>query len=225
MKLVIAIIKPFKLEEVRDALLGIGVHGMTVSEVKGYGRQKGHTEIYRGAEYAVNFLPKVRIEVVVPGHGNRPGGGGDQHGREDRTDRRRQDLCRPRSIALCASVPARPTPTRSNQQNFIPGETKMRGASFVRGLVAAGAIHGADRRAGAGANRRQNRSRRYGVDDRRHGARSDDVAPRLGAVLRRHGAQEERARHHGADALPWSRCARCCGPPSAIRSPSPATAP
>ena len=66
MKLVIAIIKPFKLEEVRDALLGIGVHGMTVSEVKGYGRQKGHTEIYRGAEYAVNFLPKVRIEVVVP---------------------------------------------------------------------------------------------------------------------------------------------------------------
>jgi nitrogen regulatory protein P-II 2 len=66
MKLIIAIIKPFKLEEVRDALLGIGVHGMTVSEVKGYGRQKGHTEIYRGAEYAVNFLPKVRLEVAVP---------------------------------------------------------------------------------------------------------------------------------------------------------------
>ncbi|HTZ03303.1 MAG TPA: P-II family nitrogen regulator [Xanthobacteraceae bacterium] len=66
MKLVIAIVKPFKLEEVRDALLAIGIHGMTVSEVKGYGRQKGHTEIYRGAEYAVNFLPKVRIEVAVP---------------------------------------------------------------------------------------------------------------------------------------------------------------
>jgi nitrogen regulatory protein P-II 2 len=65
MKLVTAIIKPFKLEEVRDALLGIGVQGMTVSEVKGYGRQKGHTEIYRGAEYAVNFLPKIRIEVAV----------------------------------------------------------------------------------------------------------------------------------------------------------------
>ena len=65
MKLVIAIIKPFKLEEVRDALLAIGVHGMTVTEVKGYGRQKGHTEIYRGAEYAVNFLPKIRIEVAV----------------------------------------------------------------------------------------------------------------------------------------------------------------
>jgi nitrogen regulatory protein P-II 2 len=66
MKLVIAIIKPFRLEEVRDALLGIGVQGMTVTEVKGYGRQKGHTEIYRGAEYAANFLPKVRIEIAVP---------------------------------------------------------------------------------------------------------------------------------------------------------------
>ena len=65
MKLVIAIIKPFKLEDVRDALLAVGVHGMTVTEVKGYGRQKGHTEIYRGAEYAVNFLPKIRIEVAV----------------------------------------------------------------------------------------------------------------------------------------------------------------
>src|SRR5262249_14227760 len=65
MKHVIAIIKPFKLEEVRDALTAIGVHGMTVTEVKGYGRQKGHMEIYRGAEYAVNFLPKVRLEVAV----------------------------------------------------------------------------------------------------------------------------------------------------------------
>jgi nitrogen regulatory protein P-II 2 len=65
MKLVTAIIKPFKLEEVRDALLAIGVHGMTITEVKGYGRQKGHTEIYRNAEYAVNFLPKIRIEVAI----------------------------------------------------------------------------------------------------------------------------------------------------------------
>ncbi|MBV9115493.1 MAG: P-II family nitrogen regulator, partial [Hyphomicrobiales bacterium] len=65
MKIVMAIIKPFKLEEVRDALTGIGVHGLTVTEVKGYGRQKGHTEIYRGAEYAVSFLPKVKIEVAV----------------------------------------------------------------------------------------------------------------------------------------------------------------
>jgi nitrogen regulatory protein P-II 2 len=65
MKLVIAVIKPFKLDEVRDALTRLGIHGMTVTEVKGYGRQKGHTEIYRGAEYAVNFLPKLRIEVAV----------------------------------------------------------------------------------------------------------------------------------------------------------------
>ena len=65
MKLVVAVIKPFKLDEVRQALTGIGVHGMTVTEVKGYGRQKGHTEIYRGAEYVVNFLPKLRIEVAV----------------------------------------------------------------------------------------------------------------------------------------------------------------
>jgi len=65
MKLVIAIIKPFKLDEVRDALTTVGVHGLTVTEVKGYGRQKGHTEIYRGAEYAVSFLPKLKIEVAV----------------------------------------------------------------------------------------------------------------------------------------------------------------
>jgi len=65
MKLVIAVIKPFKLDEVRDALTRLGIHGMTVTEVKGYGRQKGHTEIYRGAEYAVSFLPKLRVEVAV----------------------------------------------------------------------------------------------------------------------------------------------------------------
>jgi nitrogen regulatory protein P-II 2 len=65
MKIVMAIIKPYKLEEVRDALTAIGVHGLTVTEVKGYGRQKGHTEIYRGAEYAVSFLPKLKIEVAI----------------------------------------------------------------------------------------------------------------------------------------------------------------
>jgi len=65
MKIVMAVIKPFKLDEVREALTVVGVHGLTVTEVKGYGRQKGHTEIYRGTEYAVNFLPKVKIEVAV----------------------------------------------------------------------------------------------------------------------------------------------------------------
>jgi nitrogen regulatory protein P-II 2 len=66
MKVVVAIIKPFKLDEVRDALTKVGVQGLTVTEVKGYGRQKGHTEIYRGAEYAVSFLPKIKIEIACP---------------------------------------------------------------------------------------------------------------------------------------------------------------
>ena len=65
MKLIMAIIKPFKLDEVREALTAVGVEGLTVSEVKGYGRQKGHTEIYRGAEYSISFLPKTKIEIVV----------------------------------------------------------------------------------------------------------------------------------------------------------------
>ena len=66
MKIVMAIIKPFKLDEVREALTGVGIQGLTVTEVKGYGRQKGHTEIYRGTEYAVSFLPKLKIEIAVP---------------------------------------------------------------------------------------------------------------------------------------------------------------
>jgi nitrogen regulatory protein PII len=68
MKLIIAIIKPFKLEEVKDALTAVGVEGMTVSEAKGFGRQKGHTEIYRGNEYTVDFLPKVRLEIAIADH-------------------------------------------------------------------------------------------------------------------------------------------------------------
>lgn len=66
MKLITAIIKPFKLDEVREALAEVGVSGLTVTEVKGFGRQKGHTELYRGAEYVVDFLPKIRVEVVLP---------------------------------------------------------------------------------------------------------------------------------------------------------------
>lgn len=65
MKLIMAVVRPHKLEAVREALTGLGIHGLTASEVKGYGRQKGHTEIYRGAEYAINFVPKVRIEIAV----------------------------------------------------------------------------------------------------------------------------------------------------------------
>jgi len=65
MKLITAIVKPFKLDDIREALSDIGIHGMTVTEVKGFGRQKGHTELYRGAEYVVDFLPKVKIEIAV----------------------------------------------------------------------------------------------------------------------------------------------------------------
>lgn len=68
MKKIEAVIKPFKLDDVREALLELGVSGLTVTEVKGFGRQKGHTELYRGAEYVVDFLPKIKIEVVVPDH-------------------------------------------------------------------------------------------------------------------------------------------------------------
>ena len=87
MKIVMAVIKPFKLDEVRDALTAVGVHGLTVTEVKGYGRQKGHTEIYRGTEYAVNFLPKVKIEVAVDSISSRQGRRGNHRCGQDRPDR------------------------------------------------------------------------------------------------------------------------------------------
>ena len=95
MKLVIAIIKPFKLDEVREALTEIGVAGMTVTEVKGFGRQKGQTEIYRGAEYSTNMVPKIKIEIVCADRSRRPRGRGDPGLGQHRRDRRRQDL-RPR---------------------------------------------------------------------------------------------------------------------------------
>ena len=92
MKLVIAVIKPFKLDEVREALTRVGIHGMTVAEVKGYGRQKGHTEIYRGAEYAVNFLPKLRLEVAVASEQLDQVMDATRRCRPHRTNRRRQNF-------------------------------------------------------------------------------------------------------------------------------------
>ena len=92
MKIVMAIIKPFKLDEVRDALTKIGVQGLTVTEVKGYGRQKGHTEIYRGAEYAVSFLPKIKLEIAVPSNVVDKVIETITTFGKNRTDRRRQDL-------------------------------------------------------------------------------------------------------------------------------------
>ena len=92
MKKIEAIIKPFKLDEVREALSEVGVTGLTVTEVKGFGRQKGHTELYRGAEYVVDFLPKVKVEVIVAGRHGRARHRGHRQGRAHRQDRRRQDL-------------------------------------------------------------------------------------------------------------------------------------
>ena len=112
MKLITAVIKPFKLEEVRSALTDLGFQGMTVTEVKGYGRQKGHTEIYRGAEYAVSFLPKIKIEVVVPSGQVDKALDAISARREDRPDRRRQDLRLVDRALPSASAPARPTTTR-----------------------------------------------------------------------------------------------------------------
>jgi nitrogen regulatory protein P-II 1 len=92
MKQITAIVKPFKLEDVREALAECGVSGLTVTEVKGFGRQKGHTELYRGAEYVVDFLPKVKVEVVVKDDDVERCVDGDRQGRTHRQDRRRQDL-------------------------------------------------------------------------------------------------------------------------------------
>ena len=94
MKKVEAIIKPFKLDEVKQALSEVGVAGLTATEVKGFGRQKGHTELYRGAEYVVDFLPKVKVEVSSP-TSSWAGGGGHRARRQDRPHRRREDLRRP----------------------------------------------------------------------------------------------------------------------------------
>ena len=91
MKKIEAIIKPFKLDEVKEALQEAGIQGMTVLEAKGFGRQKGHTELYRGAEYVVDFLPKVKIEVVVT-EDNLVRGRGDPQRGADRPDRRWQDI-------------------------------------------------------------------------------------------------------------------------------------
>ena len=87
MKLVTAIVKPFKLDEVKDALKDVGVQGMTVTESRGFGRQRGHTEVYRGAEYQIDFVPKVQIEILVGREPRRRGGRGDRRRSTHRNDR------------------------------------------------------------------------------------------------------------------------------------------
>ena len=115
MKMVTAIVKPFKLDEVREALSAIGVQGVTVTEVKGFGRQKGHTELYRGAEYVVDFLPKVKIEPA-------------------RSATARSSC--PRSSRCCASAPARPARTHSeaNQEERNPNEDPVSMGAAGRGV-------------------------------------------------------------------------------------------
>ena len=137
MKIVMAVIKPFKLDEVRDALTAIGVHGMTVTEVKGYGRQKGHTEIYRGTEYAVSFLPKLKVEVavasdqvdkVIEPSPPRP--------RPARSATARSSYST--SIRRCASAPAKPTPPRSDPHSNLGQESNhvVQDSVAGRGLTA-----------------------------------------------------------------------------------------
>ena len=111
MKKIEAIIKPFKLDEVKEALHEVGVSGITVTEAKGFGRQKGHTELYRGAEYVVDFLPKVKLEVVVEDGLAERVVEAIAERRADRAHRRRQDLRHRRSRPRCASAPARGTTT------------------------------------------------------------------------------------------------------------------
>ncbi len=95
MKLVVAVLKPFKLDDVKEALKNIGVQGMTLTEAQGFGRQRGHTEVYRGAEYEVDFVPKIRVEVAGRRRPGRRGGGRHRQLGGHRQDRRRQGVGRP----------------------------------------------------------------------------------------------------------------------------------
>ena len=115
MKKIEAIIKPFKLDEVKEALQEAGIQGITVLEAKGFGRQKGHTELYRGAEYVVDFLPKVKIEVVVSDENLGRGGRGDPRARPRPAASAMARYLYRRSTRPSASAPARPARTRSER--------------------------------------------------------------------------------------------------------------
>ena len=113
MKMVEAIVKPFKLDEVKEALTKAGIQGMTVEEVKGFGRQKGHTELYRGAEYSVDFLPKVKIQILVPDDKAAKVVEVITDSAQDGKDRRRKDLCHRQSRKSYASAPGKKGRMRS----------------------------------------------------------------------------------------------------------------
>ena len=222
MKLVVAIIKPFKLDEVRQALTAIGVHGMTVTEVKGYGRQKGHTEIYRGAEYVVNFLPKLRIEIAVDSSlAEQAVSVITQHARTG-PDRRRQDLRdadRPRAahphrrdrqrraLSFIKSVAGNEAGARHKstpRNDDTPGNDDGGTSSSCSDVSCADHCCNAVRAGHAGlragfCDQSRHQRRRHRLDDRRHRAGADDDDPGTRAVLLRHGAQEERAGDDGAE--------------------------
>ena len=113
-KLIVGIIKPFKVDDVKEVVKELGVQGLTVSEVQGFGRQRGHTEVYRGAEYTVDFVPKVRVEIVVDDADVDRVVAAAHRDRAHRQDRRRQGLGRRRSRPSTASAPASRAPTPSD---------------------------------------------------------------------------------------------------------------
>ena len=127
MKLVTAVIKPFKLEEVKSALEAYGIHGLTVSEASGYGRQKGHTEVYRGAEYTVDLVPKIRVEVLVDCRRRRLGGRRDRQDGPDRSDRRRQGVDAHRSTASSGFAPASAASTPCKEGDTCGQDESHRG--------------------------------------------------------------------------------------------------
>ena len=210
MKMVMAIIKPFKLEEVRQALDEAGIEGMTVSEVKGYGRQKGHTEIYRGAEYEVSFVPKLKIEAVVPtdmvakvieaislGSENRPNRGRQNFrhaGRADgahphRRNRRRCTLDREGKMRM-----------KMVWRNLaLLGAAALGAAAIIDPALAEEAVAAAGAAAAAAQGSRPccEQGGRW-LDDGVVPARPDDDGSRPGAVLWRHGPDEEHAVHADA---------------------------
>ena len=122
MKLIIAIVKPFKLDEVREALVAAGVEGLTVSEVKGYGRQKGQTEIYRGAEYQVVFVPKVKLEAVVDDAAETAHGRGGDHPYVGQCGRPARRVVRPLAGRL-ERVSHRPPRRRTRPSSTVPGSS------------------------------------------------------------------------------------------------------
>ena len=198
MKLIIAVIKPFKLEEVREALTALGVQGLMVSEVKGYGRQSGHTEIYRGAEYVVNFVPKIKLELVVTDAAVGQVVEDPRHDREDRQDRRRQDF---RAVGRAGDAGAhRRDRRRSPVRHAEHHNARKRNHETVEQAALAcigpcgqpGPRAGGHRRGSRRCRRRgrlQHQQRRHGLDAHlvASGALHDPAGPC--ALLRRAGAR------------------------------------